>query len=117
MKVAKHFDNIYFKIASKNKRTILYNVRKKLLYKGTSFFKNPKKLKSLFNFREEKPSENDFTSTNGSSPSHPNPSDPDRDAKLREIVSHIYQYVSRQYNIRQMTQQPGVSFKFIKQKH
>ena len=71
----------------------------------------------LHSFREEKSPESSpsFSALNGST--LPNPSDSDRDAKLREIVSHIYQYVSRQYNIRQMTQQqqqqqPGVSLDF-----
>ena len=71
----------------------------------------------LHSFREEKSPESSpsFSALNGST--LPNPSDTDRDTKLREIVSHIYQYVSRQYNIRQMTQQqqqqqPGVSLDF-----
>ena len=61
-------------------------------------------------FRDEKSSEHGSSDMNGGSPSLANNvTDPDRDAKLREIVSHIYQYVSRQYGLRQMTQQSGVS--------
>ncbi len=60
--------------------------------------------------RDEKSSEHGSSDMNGGSPSLANNvTDPDRDAKLREIVSHIYQYVSRQYGLRQMTQQSGVS--------
>ena len=56
--------------------------------------------------RDDKSSENgggDFSPTSAAT------NDVDRDAKVREIVTHIYKYVSRQYGLRQMAAVSQVS--------